>query len=63
ELAGSLLALQKELLPATLNYKIPDPRCRLNVVHDGPQPLRNLTALTVNRTTIGQSAAAIVRAL
>lgn len=63
ELAGSLLALQKELLPATLNYRIPDPRCRLNVVHDGPQPLRNLTALTVNRTTIGQSAAAIVRAL
>ena len=63
ELAGSLLALQNEILPATLNYKIPDPRCRLNVVHDGPQPLRNLTALTVNRTAIGQSAAAIIRAL
>lgn len=63
ELAGSLLALRYETLPATLNYKIPDPRCRLNVVHDGPQPLRNLTALTVNRTAIGQSAAAIIRAL
>jgi len=63
ELAGSLLALRNETLPATLNYKIPDPRCRLNVVHDGPQPLKNLTALTVNRTAIGQSAAAIIRAM
>lgn len=63
ELAGSLLSLRNETLPATLNYRIPDPRCRLNVVHDGPQPLRNLTALTVNRTAIGQSAAAIIRAL
>lgn len=63
ELAGSLLALRNETLPPTLNYKIPDPRCRLNVVHDGPQPLLNLTALTVNRTAIGQSAAAIIRAL
>ncbi|MFT4556695.1 MAG: 3-oxoacyl-[acyl-carrier-protein] synthase II [Porticoccaceae bacterium] len=63
ELAGSLLALQNESLPHTLNYRIPDPRCRLNVVHDGPQPLKNLTALTVNRTAIGQSAAAIIRAL
>lgn len=63
ELAGSLLALHNESLPRTLNYRIPDPRCRLNVVHDEPLPLRNLTALTVNRTTIGQSAAAIIRAL
>lgn len=63
ELAGSLLALRNETLPHTLNYRIPDPRCRLNVVHDGPQPLKNLTALTVNRTAIGQSAAAIIRAL
>lgn len=63
ELAGSLLALRNETLPATLNYKIPDPRCRLSVVHDGPQPLKNLTALTVNRTAIGQSAAAIIRAM
>ena len=63
ELAGSLLSLRNETLPATLNYRIPDPRCRLNVVNDGPQPLRNLTALTVNRTAIGQSAAAIIRAL
>lgn len=63
ELAGSLLAIQNETLPATLNYRIPDPRCRLNVAHDGPQPLRNLTALTVNRTAVGQSAAAIIRAM
>lgn len=63
ELAGSLLALQHETLPTTLNYRIPDPRCRLNVAHDGPRPLRNLTAMTVNQASAGQSAAAIIRAL
>ncbi len=63
ELAGSLMALRHGQLPSTLNHRIPDPRCRLNVVQDGPVPLRNLTALSVNRTTIGQSAAAIVRAI
>ena len=63
ELAGSLLALRHGELPATLNYEVPDPRCGLNVVHDGPRVLRNKTALSVNRTTMGQSAAAIVRAV
>jgi 3-oxoacyl-[acyl-carrier-protein] synthase II len=63
ELAGSLLALRHGELPMTLNYKSPDPGCRLNVVREGPLPLKNRTALTVNRTAIGQSAAAIVRAV
>lgn len=62
ELAGSLLALKHRKLPGTLNYRIPDPRCRLQVAPE-PLVLRNLTAMTVNRTAIGQSVAAIVRAL
>lgn len=63
ELAGSLLALRHGELPATLNYETPDPRCRLNVVHDGPAALPTSTALSVNRTAMGQSAAAILRAV
>ena len=63
ELAGSLLALRYGEVPATLNYETPDPRCRLNVVHDGPARLRHRTALSVNRTSMGQSAAAVLRAV
>ena len=63
ELAGTLLSLKNGSVPATLNYEIPDPRCRLNVVNEGPQSLKSRTALTVNRTAMGQSAAAVLRAI
>lgn len=63
ELAGTLLSLRNGEVPATLNYEIPDPRCRLNIVEGGPRSVRSRTALTVNRTAIGQSAAAILRAI
>jgi 3-oxoacyl-[acyl-carrier-protein] synthase II len=63
ELAGTLLALRNGVVPATLNYEIPDPRCRLNIVQGGPQMLKTRTALAVNRTAMGQSAAAILRAI
>lgn len=63
ELAGSLLALRHGMVPFTLNYETPDPNCRLNVIHHEPYRLKNFTALSVNRTAMGQSAAAIVRAL
>ncbi|MCA9098467.1 MAG: beta-ketoacyl-[acyl-carrier-protein] synthase family protein, partial [Planctomycetaceae bacterium] len=63
ELAGSILSLRNGCLPMTLNYETPDPLCRLNVVHDEPMKLRNSTALSVNRTNMGQSAAVIVRSV
>ena len=63
ELAGSVLALRNGELPMTLNYEIPDPRCRINVVHDEPLRLRTRSALSVNRTNVGQSAAVVVRAV
>lgn len=62
ELAGSVLSLKHGILPATLNYKNPDPNCRLNVVRE-PQRLKTPVAISVNRTTMGQSAAAILRAI
>lgn len=63
ELAGSLLALRHGQVPATLRYHTPDPQCRLNVVHGESLPLANGTFLKVNRTAMGQSAAAIVRSI
>jgi 3-oxoacyl-[acyl-carrier-protein] synthase II len=63
ELAGTLLSLKNGYVPATLNYEIPDPRCGLNVVRGEATRLRNRTAITVNRTAMGQSAAAVLRAI
>lgn len=63
ELAGCLLSMRNQEIPATLNYRIPDPRCGLNIVHDGPQRLKSSTALSVNRTALGQSAAVILRSI
>jgi 3-oxoacyl-[acyl-carrier-protein] synthase II len=63
ELAGSLLAMRHGVLPITLNYRNPDPLCRLNVVHDEPVRLSSPFAISVNRTRMGQSAAAIIRAV
>ena len=34
-----------------------------NVIRREPLPLKNLTALSVNRTAMGQSAAAVIRAI
>jgi 3-oxoacyl-[acyl-carrier-protein] synthase II len=63
ELAGSLLALRHGRIPATLNYEFPDPDCPLNVVHGVPRTSTVSTALCVNRTTMGQSAAVVIRGL
>jgi 3-oxoacyl-[acyl-carrier-protein] synthase II len=63
ELAASVLAIRHGVVPCTLNYETPDPSCRLNVIHREPLPVRDRTALTVNRTAIGQSAAAVIRAV
>ena len=38
-------------------------RCPVNVVKGGPMPVRNRTAISVNRTARGQSAAVVLRAV
>ena len=63
ELAGSLLSLRHGVVPMSLRHRTPDPACGLHVVDDGPARLRTRTAMSVSRTSLGQSAAAIVRAL
>lgn len=63
ELAASVLGLQQGVVPFTRNYETPDPLCGLNVIHGEPMTLKNRTSLKVNRTEVGQSAAAILRAM
>lgn len=63
ELAGSILSLRHGQIPPTLNYEHPDPECRLNVIHHEPSRSRASVALSVNQTGMGQSAAALLRAL
>jgi len=60
EMAVSLLSLRDGLVPATLNYEQPDPRCPVQVVRGEPLPSSAGTALLINWTTIGQSAAVVL---
>lgn len=63
ELAGSLLALKHGRIPRTLNYQFPDPQCSLNVIHGDVLKSTMPTAVCVNRTSLGQSAAVVLRGL
>ncbi|MCA9044523.1 MAG: beta-ketoacyl-[acyl-carrier-protein] synthase family protein [Planctomycetaceae bacterium] len=60
ELAGSILSLRHGELPRTLHYEHPDPLCRVNVARE-PVRLKSGIALSVNRTSMGQSAATLLR--
>ena len=62
ELAGSLAGMREGVVPPTLNYRVPDPECRLNIVADKPRPVSNRIFLNVNVTSMGQSSALIVEA-
>jgi 3-oxoacyl-[acyl-carrier-protein] synthase II len=62
ELAASVLALERGLVPHTLNYETPDPACPVNVVHGGPLAGRPATAIAVNVCSTGQAAAVAVAA-
>lgn len=60
ELAGSVLALEHEAIPATLNYTTPDPTCPVQVVHGEPLRNRPASALKVSMSSTGQVAAVII---
>jgi 3-oxoacyl-[acyl-carrier-protein] synthase II len=61
ELAASLLALQKGVVPRTLNYEQPDPACPVAVIAREAKPVRKPFVLKVSFTQMGQCAALIVR--
>ncbi len=62
ELAVSLVSLASGVIPATLNYEMPDPDCPVNVVAEA-QPAENRTFLKLNHNTTGQATAIVITAL
>jgi 3-oxoacyl-[acyl-carrier-protein] synthase II len=61
ELAASVLALAHGLLPATLNYESPDPRCPITVAAGSVRPVTKPYALKLAFTEMGQCAAVVIR--
>ncbi len=62
EMVASLLGLQRDLVPATLNYGQPDPQCPVNVVHGQPLAGTQPTALILNHCQAGRSTAVVITA-
>jgi 3-oxoacyl-[acyl-carrier-protein] synthase II len=60
EMAASLLALEHGQIPHTLNYERPDPECPVNVIHGRPLTSTRSTALLLNQSPMGQSAALLI---
>lgn len=59
ELAASLLGLRAGVVYPTLNYRTPDPACRLNIIHGEPLPISNKLFLKLSTTDMGQATALI----
>jgi 3-oxoacyl-[acyl-carrier-protein] synthase II len=62
ELAISVIALEKGVVPPTLNYETPDPECPVNVTTK-ISPTSKSAFIKLNHNTTGQAAAAIISAL
>ena len=60
EMAASVLSFAGGVVPATLNYRRPDPRCPVRVIRDQPLPTPHCTAVVVNWTWIGQAVAVVL---
>jgi len=61
ELCVSLLAMERVVVPPTLNYETPDPECPVNVVTD-MQATDRATFIKLNHNTTGQAAAVVITA-
>ena len=63
EMAVSVLGFEHGVIPPTLNYETPDPRCPVQVVHGKPAEMRDpRTALLLNQSGTGQAAAVVIAA-
>jgi 3-oxoacyl-(acyl-carrier-protein) synthase len=62
ELIASLAALDEGMVPATRNYREPDPECPVVVLRE-PRSLVQPTFLKVSMTEQGQCAAVVIRRL
>jgi 3-oxoacyl-[acyl-carrier-protein] synthase II len=61
ELIGSLLGVNRGLIPPVLNCDEPDPACGLDLVQGGPRPTSNPSFVKCNLTRHGQAAALVVQ--
>jgi 3-oxoacyl-[acyl-carrier-protein] synthase II len=61
ELIGSVLALQHDQVPPTLNFTTPDPLCPVNVVHGQPLTDQPSCVLKLSQSGTGQAAAVVLR--
>lgn len=59
ELAISILAMQRRVIPPTLNYEHPDPECPVNVVTEAT-PTFKRSVVALNHCSTGQAAAAVI---
>ena len=55
-----VLMLRHKLVPATLNYEVPDPQCPINVVHGDAMPLERPAVLLLSYTRQGHAAAVVL---
>jgi 3-oxoacyl-[acyl-carrier-protein] synthase II len=62
EMAASVLAVQKGVVPRTLNYETPDPDCPVNVVRGTSMPVEKRTAMLLNQSDTGQAVAVLIAA-
>jgi 3-oxoacyl-[acyl-carrier-protein] synthase II len=60
EMVASVLALSNGEIPGTLNYEQADSDCPVNVIHGGPAPLGNPTALVLSQSSYGQAVAVLL---
>ena len=59
-LAVAVAGLRRRVVPPTLNYETPDPRCPIHVVGAAGEPLARPIALVLSHTPMGQAAAVAV---
>jgi len=60
ELAAAILAMQRGLVPPTLNLRVPDPECDLDYVAEGARPARGIAAVLSNSFAFGGTNATLV---
>lgn len=59
ELVVSLIGMQQEKVPQTINYEVPDPECPVNVVTK-VQPARSPAFMKLTHNSAGQAVAVVV---
>lgn len=61
ELLGSLLGVNRGLIPPMINCDNPDPDFNLDLVREAPRPSQNPVVLKTSLTRLGQAASLVVR--